>query len=399
MMQQSASLSRKTSNFKRIVIDEVYGYNPLRVSVIEIFDREISSGGQSKIYLDREGKNVVKLLFNPSDYNYVKKTIEKFRENNEALNHPSLKAFPLFCFSGLMDNVRVYGTVMKYFSQRHYKFLDQVNFNQFERINVCRQIAEVMDIFRRVGFVYIDISPDNILIDLKTKEVIFIDFESGGIIDSLNAKTCTDGKCEGLEAPEMFLLSLRQNFTYSVYIDWWSIAVLFFKLLTDGLHPFIMFKRFSDDVVEYIKNVGWPNYSSKYWRTDLPNLREVFEKRLSLISDSAMEKFKITFNKGFLKPSERVPPSEWVKVFNDMIEPNIRYEIIKNKKEITFRWKALNVKGVTIKIGPCIKNLSTSGGIKLKLSSDNLINDIEIVLKGRCGYTKRIKPEILLSSP
>ena len=93
------------------------------------------------------------------------------------------------------------------------------------------EIALAIDYLHSIGIIYRDLKPENILLD-GDGHIKLTDFGLSKEVENNNTTSTICGTTEYL-APEMIL---RQPYTYS--IDWWSLGILTYEMLTEG-NPFL----------------------------------------------------------------------------------------------------------------------------------------------------------------
>jgi hypothetical protein len=364
------------------------------INYIEVQDIPIAMGGQGEVYKSIDGKFAVKILFNdipdPKIEKIIKKFSQKFMNGEINFNTPGFLAFPLLSFKTYLNGKEVRGTLAHYLPENQYLSLDQAlntviqNWNLRQKIQLCGQIAQFFDKIQSIGYVYVDVSWENIKISRDGK-VAFLDFESGGFLDTPDAEPATLGKTEGFEAPE---LALSPQPNISVATDWWAMAVLFFIILT-GYHPFTFIDSIST-AREYVKSVKWPNFHPKFCNNNYSEFNYI----LKSIDQSLIKLFEKTFNDGFEIPSSRVTPFIWLQTFNNLFNPKFveltpkSKFISKDKKLISLYWKTDNIKFIIIKEIHPTKLFPPSG--KFTLITDKKINQLTLIAIPKQGHQKEI---------
>lgn len=386
---------------KTIIIEELHGIRSdnQRLSEIKIRDLPINEGGQGIIYLTPSGNHVVKIFKDREIYMNVVEICNKFNSGLEKRkdfeDHPSIIARPKFCFSGRKDGERVYGSVSVYLKPHQFTTIDQVFgiLKESERMKICKQIAEAFVIFHSFSYVYVDISEDNIFVNKFTKDISFIDFESGGIIKSSLSRTNTIGKASGYEPPELILKDFASNFDFWVYLDWWGMAVLMFIVLT-GFHPFIMFGSITQRTAEVLRSFAWPDIPKNLWNGNFVNIYDDFRGRIAKIPSNVLDLFRTTFNDGFFKPEKRIGPYRWLEVFNDVSDAKIsEFRVFKQGSFIKVQISSENVKFLVLKINGWVKTLPPVATVILPSSLYSKQCEIEIYNKE--GGKKKVVLEII----
>lgn len=381
---------------QEIIIDELKGTGKKFERIV--INRKLADGGQGEIYLTGSGKHVVKIFKEPIIYETTAEIIESFNQTflrmSDFENHPSLQARPLFCFAGRMGGQRVYGSVSVYLRPGQFVEIDQIVpvLKAGDRIKMCRQIAEVFEIFSVASYVYVDLSDDNLFVNRLTKDIVFIDFESGGIIRSSFARTNTIGKASGYEPPELILKSFADKFKFWVYLDWWSMAVLMFQILT-GFHPFIMFGAITEKTAEVLSRFQWPGVPVEEWRDGVSGYYNDFKAAISKIPPGMLELFKKTFNDGFFDPTRRVSPNQWLQAIIGNaggyvpVLKNYRFLIGKNCKILELECE--NTKLVLISVKGWVRTFPAFSRVRVQLPWNLNANEVVVELFSNDGVRKK----------
>lgn len=314
------------------------------------------SGGQGEVYKSNDENFIVKILYDDIAHFTITNTIKiinrfKNKFGKDIFKIPCFQAFPLIAFKTILDAKEKFGIISKYL--KNYEILDPCidqiqNLEYKQKLQLCYQLSIAFLVFSEIGYVYIDTSTTNTLVDLKNVSIALIDFESGGLIDEPDSITSTLGKREGFEAPELALVNYTGNDRINLFSDWWSLAVMIFMILT-GFHPFFFLNSIAN-LPEYIQNTGWPEIPPDI---TAPEIAE-FQRSINELDPELLTLFKKTFNNGFLNASDRTSPFTWKITLEKLIYEPVVLKIEKNirnifgKKFITVKWKARNVNFVTI---------------------------------------------------
>ena len=373
-------------NFKITKIVETI---PFQYNSITVFDKEIAEGAQGKVFLTIDQNFAVKIFNQDSTQNclntlvpLIKKLKDSFKPPKNLLSHPCLHAFPICVFECNIQNEKKFGTISKYL--KNWKtLLDQnawiriASLEKSQKYELFHNIASCFYLFSTIGYVYVDLSWSNILTSpTNPPQIALLDFESGGLLHEPNSTTSTIGKKEGFEAPEIFLKNNTNRI--NIYSDWWSMAVLFFIILSAGFHPFFFLKDLGN-ISKYVNETQWPNYNINYWKNGTDQDHDIFKNIIKDIEPEILNLFIKTFN-SINNPYERTSPYVWLTTIETILKksytelPTFTHHDIKktqigNKKYTLIEWETKNANYVKVQLNE--KSI-------LKLPNDKIIIPDEI---------------------
>jgi len=126
-----------------------------------------------------------------------KKNIDQF---------PALKCLPLISFQGIFKGKNVKGYLCQFLDKNSFSSFEDIvenktlrdtfkkNFKVEDRISLCLNLVEGFEILQECGYIHADLNPLNFFIDLRRKELVVIDYDSGAITTSTNSDPQTFGK-------------------------------------------------------------------------------------------------------------------------------------------------------------------------------------------------------------
>ena len=185
-----------------------------------------------------------------------------------------------------------------------------------KRIQILVELARTLSLLHSRGFVYCDLSPNNVLIDSRPEE-----FSKTWLIDCDNVRpsyrVLSRIYTEPYGAPEV--ISGASN--NSVYSDIFSFAVIAFMMLT-GVKPIFVDQQ-TDDEDDWDATVNSNHEESMerryYYLLDEgdANIRKQLQSRLDSTATKELQAlFERTFIQGLMNPNERPLMNEWFAVLS-----------------------------------------------------------------------------------
>ncbi|PWN06367.1 helix-hairpin-helix domain-containing protein [Rhodohalobacter mucosus] len=181
--------------------------------------------------------------------------------------------------------------------------------NYRTQIRICRNIASAIEEIHSNGFAVGDLNMSNILVK-KNALVTLIDCDSFEIRDPSTGKiyTCRVG-IPDYTPPE------HQNKNYASFNggtkhDAFSMAVLFFQLLMEGMHPFSGSYKYGNGEANVAHNI-----KQKHWTYD-PERKQEYKPRsgsppFEMLDPHIQKLFIRCFRDGSHDPSIRPTANEW----------------------------------------------------------------------------------------
>ena len=155
----------------------------------------------------------------------------RYREGNQ-VNLELLKANPT-CISGNLNSYEAYGTYYTVLSFHGGESLASIlerqtkPFSLWEMLVQFMKILDALEHFHKNSLLYLDISPENILI--LPEQALFIDYNSVWHMDEILSGEYMFGECEGYSASEVRMQD-RENISFAS--DTYSLCAVFYRMLT-----------------------------------------------------------------------------------------------------------------------------------------------------------------------
>lgn len=160
------------------------------------------------------------------------------------------------CFCGfIMPKLNGTVTLQSFYEYPQTRYPDlRVKYKVIVAQNICVVLSEL----HAAGYVFGDFNPANIGVNPKTGEVAFYDMDTCHFRDAYTGHTyrCMGG-CDGYVAPELLEKVRRENKsfgeaslpTFTENTDHFSLAIHIFKLLMNGITPYVDGYRFDQVMV------------------------------------------------------------------------------------------------------------------------------------------------------
>ncbi|MBP5590573.1 serine/threonine protein kinase [bacterium] len=200
---------------------------------------------------------------------------------------------------------------------------------------LCTACINIADLFRIVhlkGWCYKDINEGNIYINNKTGEIRIIDCDN----ISVQSKKTIKGT-DGYMAPEVYVSS-----TPDTYTDYFSMAVLFYRMLVGGYpldgrktQKYLMDNELSiqEAASTIYGSMALFAFDPKDTSNSIRNLIDQFNKDLYAIQTKRWERLPQKIKEGFIKTFStglsnanrhlRTTDLEWVKIFKELKEKGL----------------------------------------------------------------------------
>ncbi len=291
-------------------------YNSTKTERYELSDKQLASGGEGAVY-DIIGcaDKVAKI------YHEDKRTDTRYSKLKAMTRIPASQlpecAWPqelLFDESGnfcgfIMDKITGLGNLVDFFV-----YENRSNHTWKQYVIAAINIAAAVNNIHDAGIVIGDLKPDNIIIDPVSGKVRLVDTDSYQLTGE-NGKLfpCMVATPEYIP-PELQNINFekapeKQYFTEKT--DDFSLAIIIFKLLMNGVHPFACFSvSKSMNILESnIRNGCSPYFSETNHKGDL--LITLRSPELDILPKTIQELFKKAFVSGIEDPSVRPSAEYW----------------------------------------------------------------------------------------
>ncbi|MCB0537153.1 MAG: protein kinase family protein [Bacteroidetes bacterium] len=262
----------------------------------------------------------------------AKKTIDQY---------PALKGLPLVSFEGFSKGKNVKGYLCQFLDKNSYSPFEEIvenktvrdafkkDFKVKDRISLCLNLVEGFEILKECGYIHADLNPLNFFIDLKRKELVVIDYDSGAITTSSNSDPQTFGKMADSfwMSPQIISQQFVSNnslIKVNFLDDIWSVTVAIHFLLTLQ-NPFCYLDKWTPNTIkDYTKNFKWANVTPTYsnFNKNNPQLINLFCNRIQqLLPKGIYDTFYQCFNDGILNPVQRPAYFHWTNVLKNNLDP------------------------------------------------------------------------------
>jgi serine/threonine protein kinase len=186
--------------------------------------------------------------------------------------------------------------------------------------NLAQAVQGVHDIYQVIG----DLNDKNVLIDTNTCEVTLIDTDSfhitvGGKGANAITHRCAVGKSEFVpQEVQNVKFATCDLPTFSEYTDNFSLAIIIFKLLMNGTHPFNSVGIDENSIEDNIK-FGMTPYFSKT-KVDKSKIA-FYAPSVDMLPPGLKELFRKTFIDGAQVPEKRATASEFFDELTNLLKP------------------------------------------------------------------------------
>ena len=176
-------------------------------------------------------------------------------------------------------------------------------------VSAARNLAQAVQGVHDIGQVIGDLNGKNILIDTDTCQITLIDNDSFHIITDKENHRCTVGMSEYI-APEIQNTKFSEADlpTFSESTDNFSLAILIFKLLMNGAHPFNSVGKDENSIEDNIKTGSFA-YFAKSINEELN--AAFYAPTIFMLPDSFVDLFKRAFMEGVKNPAGRPKAGEF----------------------------------------------------------------------------------------
>jgi serine/threonine protein kinase len=284
--------------------------------------------------LGKGGEGAVYKQFDVDGHGDVGNLAKIFNENRRGGKEEKIKAMlkirtpqPSYCYAWpkdlLYDESGQFCGYVMFLKYNKVELGDICGFNSEQRtekdwrffLNTAQNLAQAVAGVHEIGQAIGDLNDKNILIDTDTCEMTLIDNDSFHITTSEQTHRCAVGKSE-------FIPSEIQNTnfgtadlpTFTEHTDNFSLAILIFKLLMNGTHPFNSVGLDENSIEDNIKSGFSPYFSSE--KKD-KNGTAFYTPDVDMLPASLRYLFKRTFVYGANNPDKRPSASEY---FDELVE-------------------------------------------------------------------------------
>ena len=314
-------ISLRNEKEKGLSTDTIY-FNRTKTTRFELSEKTISSGGEGSVYDIVGSSDKVAKIYHESRRTESREKKIEARVKIPASDLPEC-AWPQemlfqeerFC-GFVMDKVSGIGNLVDFFVYENRK-----NYTWQQYVIAAINIAAAVNNIHDAGIVIGDLKPDNIIIDPKSGRVKLVDTDSYQIIGADGVLyPCTVATPEYIP-PELQNVNFEKNGNESCFsekTDDFSLAVIIFKTLMNGVHPFSCFsaKRSLNNLEANIKNGCSPYFSETNPENDIQvTLRS---PEIKVLPPEIQELFGRAFAEGRDHPEKRPSAAEWFYALSDL---------------------------------------------------------------------------------
>lgn len=188
-------------------------------------------------------------------------------------------------------------------------------------LNIAKSLAQTVAGLHQINQVIGDLNDKNVLVDMETAQVTLIDNDSFHITSDSSTYRCCVGMGEYI-APEIQGVNFREAElpTFTSSTDNFSLAILIFKLLMNGLHPFTSTTIDEISIEENIRNGRSPFFLNE---NKGKSIEPPYAPPIDLIPSKLYRLFKLAFNDSLRSPQKRPTAQEFYDVLNELsVESN-----------------------------------------------------------------------------
>lgn len=283
----------------------------------------LEKGGEGEIHELSDGRKIVKLYRNNSQYVKLQEKLEfmiNYAGNPELFSCTTWPEDILYCqnnFVGYVMKRLTGGVILPVFEGPDY---ENVGWNM--RVLTALNLAIAVKTVHDAGFVCGDLQARNIYVNTGNYSVTLMDTDSFHIMCEAAGAffPCRVGNQEYL-APELLCrcengesIDEMTGNTFTRETDYFALAVHIFMLLMDGFHPFAARMRVDAKNVEYVpkKHENIMNGNSYFFKEDMDFGTPVGAPSVKILTPRLQEMFQWTFIAGHRSPPLRSTAAEWV---------------------------------------------------------------------------------------
>ena len=170
-------------------------------------------------------------------------------------------------------------------------------------LSIAKSLAQTVAGLHKINQVIGDLNDKNVLVDMETAQVTLIDNDSFHITSNDVTHRCCVGMGEYI-APEIQGINFREASlpTFTASTDNFSLAILIFKLLMNGLHPFTSATIDENSIEENIKNGRSPFFLNE---NKGKSIEPPYAPPVDIIQSKLYKLFKTAFNDSLGAPNKR----------------------------------------------------------------------------------------------
>lgn len=294
---------------------------------IEIEDQNFDKGGQAPIYkvLKIDDKEIEEELlvkhFESGIPNNLRQIVKVISDNDKKYKISeciALRSLPLFLFEGHANGKPFHGYVMRKMKGKTFDKILKYELQYYlklsikDRIKLCFQFTEGMNILYQLTIIHADINSKNLMIDIENKTLSIIDLDGGAVaerrqIPTVFGKPVTDFHWM---APEIFSQYKKgEKIEVNISADEWSTACGIHYLLF-GMSPYFFITK-EYDIEKYLKTYKWPKWP---YGNDIDTINEDWFRYYESVYKKVPnlhEFLEHSFNKGYFKENNRISTAIW----------------------------------------------------------------------------------------
>ena len=290
-------------------------YNLSKTISYDLSENAISCGGEGSVYAISGMPDKVAKIYHENKRSQHRLEKLKAMTKIPASNLPEC-AWPLdiiykdnkFC-GFVMNKVTGIGNLVDFFV---YENRSQHSWKQY--IITAANVAAAVNNIHESGIVIGDLKPDNIIIDSNTGKIRIVDTDSYQLRDSAGTLyPCMVATPEYIP-PELQNINFEKNTNAEYFTektDDFSLAVIIFKLLMNGVHPFACFcaTRSLNNLESNIRKGLSPYFSETNTSNDI--YLTLRSPEIKMLPQFLQDLFKRAFVDGRTQPDKRPNAAEW----------------------------------------------------------------------------------------